>query len=151
MAIPSPTTVLFLCTGNSCRSQMAEGWARALVGNRIEPYSAGSEVLGLDERAVEVMAEAGIDISGQHSKTVDEVSDIPFDYVVTVCNRARESCPLFPGPVKIVHVDFQDPAQAAGSEEEIMQVFRQIRDEIRDFVRALPEGLQHNQVEGHFS
>src|SRR5512146_401298 len=104
MQTPVPTMkVLFLCTGNSCRSQMAEGWARHLHGEVIEAYSAGVEVHGLDPRAVRVMAEAGVDISGQRSKHVEEVRDVPFDYVVTVCDRARKSCPLFPGRTKVVH------------------------------------------------
>ena len=94
--------VLFLCTGNSCRSQMAEGWTRHFKGDVVEPYSAGIKPHGLDPRAVTVMAEAGVDISGQRSKHVDEVKDIPFNCVVTVCDRARESCPLFPGRTKVI-------------------------------------------------
>ena len=141
MISPRKVKILFLCTGNSCRSQMAEGWARALKGDVIEPYSAGLEAHGLNECALQVMAEAGVDISGQHSKTIEEVMDIPFDYVVTVCDHARESCPLFPGPAKTAHLSFQDPAQAPGSEEEIMQVFRRVRDEIREYVSTLPGSL----------
>lgn len=137
--------VLFLCTGNSCRSQMAEGWARALKGDVVEPYSAGIEKHGMNQRAVKVMAEAGVDISGQHSKTTDELPNLDFDYVVTVCDRARESCPLFLGDARVVHIGFDDPpalAKGARSEEEALQHYRRVRDEIRRFVERLPEVLQ---------
>jgi arsenate reductase (thioredoxin) len=136
--------VLFLCTGNSCRSQMAEGWARALRGDTVEPYSAGIEVHGMNPRAIKVMAEAGVDISGQHSKHVGELAEVVFDYVVTVCDRASESCPLFPGHAKIVHVPFEDPptlAADAASEEAALAHYRRVRDEIRAFVERLPEAL----------
>ena len=136
--------VLFLCMGNSCRSQMAEGWARHLKGDEIEPYSAGVEPHALDPRAVRVMAEAGVDISGHHAKHIDEVMDVPFDYVVTVCDDARERCPFFSGKAKSVHVGFEDPpqlAQAAKSDEEALNAYRRIRDEIRAFVETLPNGL----------
>ena len=136
--------ILFLCTGNSCRSQMAEGWARRLKGDKIEPYSAGIEAHGLNARAVKVMAEAGVDISRQRSKSVAEVKDVPLDYVVTVCDHAHESCPLFPGKAKIVHVGFDDPprlARDAKSEEEALGHYRRVRDEIRAFVQQLPEVL----------
>jgi arsenate reductase len=135
------TRVLFLCTGNSCRSQMAEGWARHLRGDKIEPYSAGLEVRGLDQRAVQVMAETGVDISQQRSKHVDEVRGIPFDCVVTVCDQAREQCPLFPGTAKTIHVSFEDPprlAERAETEEQALDCYRRIRDEIRAFVESLP-------------
>jgi arsenate reductase len=137
--------VLFLCTGNSCRSQMAEGWARRLKGDEIEAYSAGIETHGLNARAVKVMAEAGVDISRQRSKSVAEVKDVPFDYVVTVCDHAHESCPLFPGKAKIVHVGFDDPprlARDARTEEEALGHYRRVRDEIRAFVAALPGRLE---------
>jgi arsenate reductase (thioredoxin) len=136
--------VLFLCTGNSCRSQMAEGWTRHLKGSLIEPYSAGIEMHGLNPRAVQVMAEAGVDISGQHSKRVDDLKAIQFDYVVTVCDQAHESCPLFPGRTKVVHVGFDDPprlAAGARTEEEALNHYRRVRDEIRRFVESLPESL----------
>ena len=133
--------VLFLCTGNSCRSQMAEGWARVLKGDVVEACSAGIEAHGMNPRAVQVMAEAGVDISGQRSKTLDAVNDIPFDYVVTVCDNARESCPILPGRGKMVHRSFEDPARATGTEEEIMAVFRRVRDEVREFVEGMPENL----------
>lgn len=132
--------VLFLCTGNSCRSQMAEGWARALKGEEIEAYSAGLETHGLNPNAVKVMAEAGVDISSQQSKTLDDVMDIDFDCVVTVCDHAHETCPLLPGQTKVMHVGFDDPprlAQNASSEEEALDHYRRVRDEIRDFVNGI--------------
>jgi arsenate reductase len=138
--------ILFLCTGNSCRSQMAEGWARHLKGDVLEPYSAGIEVHGMNPRAVKVMAEAGVDISAQRSKHVDELKGIAFDYVVTVCDNAHESCPLFPGRAKVVHVGFDDPprlAEGAKSEEEALAPFRRVRDEIKALVLTLPESLEH--------
>jgi arsenate reductase len=123
---------------------MAEGWARHLKGDVIEPYSAGVETHGLNPKAVKVMAEAGVDISGHRSKHVDEVRDIPFDYVVTVCDDAHERCPFFPGQAKIVHVAFDDPprlARQAKSEQEVLDCYRRVRDEIRQFVESLPDNL----------
>lgn len=136
--------ILFLCTANSCRSQMAEGWARALKGGVLEAYSAGTRKSHVNPHAIRVMAEAGVDISAHRSKDVDEVSGIAFDYVVTVCDHAHESCPIFPGKVKVVHVGFEDPpllAADARSEEEALGHYRRIRDEIRAFVESLPESL----------
>lgn len=136
--------VLFLCTGNSCRSQMAEGWARALKSDVIEPYSAGIETHGMNPNAVKVMAEAGVDISGQRSKHVDELEGIEFDYVVTVCDNAHESCPLFPGKTKVLHKGFDDPprlAKDAATEEEALDSYRRVRDEIRKFVDEMPGNL----------
>jgi len=136
--------ILFLCTGNSCRSQMAEGWARYLKGDVLEPYSAGIEVHGLNPYAVKVMKEAGVDISHHRSKHVKELFHIPFDYVVTVCDHAKETCPVFPGRVKRLHVGFDDPPRLAAtlsSEEEKLAVYRRVRDEIRAFVETLPESL----------
>jgi arsenate reductase len=136
--------VLFLCTGNSCRSQMAEGWARHLKGDVIEAYSAGIETHGLNPNAVKVMAEAGVDITGHHSKHVDELKDVQFDYVVTVCDNAHESCPLFPGKTKVVHVGFQDPprlAREVKTDEEKLDCYRRVRNEIRNFVDQCPELL----------
>jgi arsenate reductase (thioredoxin) len=141
--------ILFLCTGNSCRSQMAEGWARHLKGGQIEPYSAGIETHGLKADAVRVMAEAGVDISSQRSKLVSELRGVDFDYVVTVCDHAHESCPLFPGKVKVLHVGFDDPprlAANAGTEQERLAPYRRVRDEIRDFVRTLPGSLAESKV-----
>jgi len=141
--------VLFLCTGNSCRSQMAEGWTRRLKGAVIEPYSAGIAAHGLNARAVKVMAEADIDISGQRSKHVDELINVPFDYVVTVCDHANESCPVFPGKVTRIHVSFEDPPRLAAdakSEEEALVHYRRVRDEIRAFVEKLPEALSQEML-----
>ena len=144
MAGKAKLKVLFLCTGNSCRSQMAEGWARKLKGDCVEPYSAGIETHGLDPRAVQVMAEAGVDISAHKSKKVAEVMDVPFDYVVTVCGHANETCPIFPGQAMVVHVPFDDPpklAAGAKTEEEALSHYRRVRDEIKAFVLTLPDSL----------
>jgi arsenate reductase len=144
MPMPAKSRILFLCTGNACRSQMAEGWARHLKGDRVEAYSAGIEVHGVDPLAVKVMAEAGVDISGHRSKHVSELAGAAFDCVVTVCGHAHESCPMFPGRTKVVHAGFDDPprlAQGARSEEEALAHYRRVRDEIRAFVETLPEGL----------
>ncbi|MGH2571560.1 MAG: arsenate reductase ArsC [bacterium] len=130
--------VLFLCTGNSCRSQMAEGWARELLDDGIEAYSAGVEAHGLNPRAVRVMAEAGVDIRGQRSQRVDEYADLAPDLVVTVCDNAAERCPVLPGARRTIHRSFRDPARAEGSEDEVLAVFRSVRDEIRAFVEGLP-------------
>lgn len=132
--------VLFLCTGNACRSQMAEGWTRHLKGERIEAYSAGIEPHGLDPRAVRVMAEAGVDISGHRSKHVDELRGLEFDYVVTVCGHANEHCPVYPGKTRVIHVGFDDPpkmAAGATTEEDRLALYRRVRDEIRAFVESL--------------
>ncbi len=133
--------ILFLCTGNSCRSQMAEGWARHLRGDVLAPYSAGIEPRGLDPRAVRVMAEAGVDLAGQHSKHVDELKGIGFDCVVTVCDHAHEHCPVFPGGTRVVHVGFEDPpklAAATRTENEGLEHYRRVRNEIRAFIETLP-------------
>ena len=136
--------ILFLCTGNSCRSQMADGWARHLKAEAIESYSAGIETHGLNPIAVRVMAEAGVDLSQHGSKQVDELKDIEFDYVITVCGHASEHCPAFPGKAKIIHMGFDDPpklAAEAKTEEEALNHYRRVRDEIRMFVQSLPEAL----------
>ena len=143
--------ILFLCTGNSCRSQMAEGWARALKGDVIEPYSAGVESHGLNSLAVKAMAEEGVDISGQRSKLVREVAGVEFDYVVTVCDNARESCPVFPGNARRVHMSFDDPpylARGAKTEEEALSHYRRVRDEIKAFVETLPDRLTNTEEDG---
>jgi len=137
-------TILFLCTGNSCRSQMAEGWARYLKSDVLKPYSAGIETHGLNPNAVKVMAEAGVDISGHGSKHLDELGDIEFDHVVTVCAGAHESCPAFPGKTRVTHVGFDDPprlAKEAATEAEALNHYRRVRDGIRAFVETLPEAL----------
>jgi len=137
--------VLFLCTGNSCRSQMAEGWARHLHGDLIDAYSAGVEPQELSARAVRVMAEAGVDISKQRAKHIRDLGRLNFDYVITVCDNARERCPFFAGGVKSMHMGFEDPpflARNAKTEEEALTHYRRVRDEIRDFVQQLPEILE---------
>ena len=136
--------VLFLCTGNSCRSQMAEGWSRHLRSDVIESYSAGIETHGLNKNAVKVMAEAGVDISNHRSKHVDELKDVQFDYVVTVCGHANENCPVFPCKTKKIHAGFDDPpklAENAKTEDEALDCYRRVRDQIKDFVEMLPEIL----------
>jgi arsenate reductase (thioredoxin) len=136
--------ILFLCTGNSCRSQMAEGFARARKGDSIEPYSAGVKPHRLDALAVKVMAEAGVDISAHRSKSVEEVKDVPFDYVVTVCAHAQENCPVFPGTAKVVHAGFDDPpalARSSRGEDESLAHYRRVRDDIKAFVQRLPDAL----------
>ncbi|QLA20143.1 arsenate reductase ArsC [Desulfolutivibrio sulfoxidireducens] len=130
--------VLFLCTGNSCRSQMAEGFARALRPD-LEPYSAGVEKHGLNPLAVAVMAEAGVDISGQWSKTVDELPIQEFDSIVTLCGHANENCPYFPGNARRIHAGFDDPpslARDAQSDEEALGHYRKVRDEIKTFMAS---------------
>ena len=137
--------ILFLCTGNSCRSQMAEGWARHLKTDKIEAYSAGIETHGLNPNAVRVMAEVGVDISGHRSRHVDDFADVDFDYVITVCDNAAESCPVFSGTVRVVHRPFDDPprlALGAATEEESLAPYRRVRDEIRQYVESLPESLK---------
>jgi arsenate reductase (thioredoxin) len=127
--------VLFLCTGNSCRSQMAEGWLRHLAGGRFEALSAGTSPVGLNPRAVTVMAEAGIDISRQWSKHVDDVLLSQPEYVVTVCDRAKETCPAIHGGAATLHWSFDDPAEAQGSDDDRAKAFRRIRDEIAEKIR----------------
>ncbi len=144
MATRERPRILFLCTGNSCRSQMAEGWARTLRAEALEAHSAGIATHGLNERAVAVMAEAGVDISGQSSTLVSDLPVSEFDYVVTLCGHAHEHCPVFPGQATVVHVGFDDPpslAQGAASEAEALAPYRRVRDEIKAWVRTLPESL----------
>lgn len=141
--------VLFLCTGNSCRSQMAEGWTRAIHGDAIEAYSAGVETHGLNPSAVKVMAEAGVDISGHTSQHIDEFKDVDLDVVVTVCGHAHENCPVFPGKTRVVHVGFDDPPKLAADvegEEAKLECYRHVRDDIRSYVLNLLEGLVAESV-----
>ncbi|OQY19207.1 MAG: arsenate reductase [Desulfobacteraceae bacterium 4572_35.1] len=140
--------VMFLCSGNSCRSQMAEGWARELKGDVVEPYSAGIETHGLNQNAVAVMAEAGVDIREHGSQNIDEFKNMKLDVVVTVCANAYETCPIFPGSCKVVHVGFDDPptmakicAEQGGSKEAQLDCYRKVRDQIRAFIDTLPEPL----------
>lgn len=145
--------VLFLCTSNSCRSQMAEGWAHHLKGDVIEAYSAGVEPHDIDPNAVKVMAEVGVDICHHKSQHVEELKDVKLDVVVAVCGHAYEVCPVFPSNCKVIHVGFSDPpkmamelAQQGAFEEEQLGCYRKVRDEIRAFVETLPDAL--NQQKG---
>ena len=136
--------ILFLCTGNSCRSQMAEGWGKHLHPDRYEFYSAGIEKHGLNPLAVRVMAEAGVDISDQRSKLLSELEPADFTYVITVCDHAHEQCPLFPGKAIILHREFPDPprlAQNATGEKEALGHYRTVRDAIRQYLATLPDTL----------
>jgi arsenate reductase len=140
--------VLFLCTGNSCRSQMAEGWTRHLKGDVIAAYSAGVEPHGMNLRAVKVMAEVGVELSGQTSKHLDTLQSIEFDYVITLCDQANESCPFFPGKTRRLHMGFDDPPKltaGCATEEEALQHYRRVRDEIKAFAEKLPEVLEGEQ------
>ena len=129
--------ILVLCTGNSCRSQMAEGWLRHFAGDRAEVFSAGVETHGVNPRAIAVMREAGIDISDHTSDHIDAYRGQDFDLVLTVCDSARERCPYFPADAELVHHSFPDPAQATGTEDEVLDSFRAVRDTIRDYAEAL--------------
>lgn len=143
--------VLFLCTGNSCRSQMAEAWTRHLKADLIEPYSAGVEPKGVDPGAIKAMAEAGVDISGQVSKDVASLQHLEFDYVITLCDNAHEACPFFPAKTRVLHIGFDDPPRLAASartEEEAMAHYRRVRDEIKKFVETLPAYLEGASNEG---
>ncbi|MHC1767363.1 MAG: arsenate reductase ArsC [Verrucomicrobiia bacterium] len=142
--------VLFLCTGNSCRSQMAEGWARHLRCSQIDAYSAGIEKHGMNPHAIKVMSEAGVDITPQKSKTVAELGPVQFDYVVTVCGHANEHCPVFLGKAKVVHVGFDDPPKLSAGlpdGEAKLAVYRRVRDEIRAFIETLPECLSNERFQ----
>ena len=144
--MPEKLKVLFLCTGNSCRSQMAEGWARTLKGDVIEPYSAGLVAHGQNPSAIKVMAEAGVDITGQASKTLASLLEqgVTFDVVVTVCGHADENCPLFPGKTRKIHHGFDDPpklAKDAKTEEEALDAYRRVRDQIKAYILTLPGAL----------
>jgi arsenate reductase len=143
MKTDGPLRVLFLCTGNSCRSQMAEGWARRLLGDRVDVHSAGSKPTAVNPLAVEVMAEAGVDICSHRSKSLEEFQNRPFDLVITLCDGARAACPVFPGRGKHVHKGFPDPAEAEGSDAEVLEVFRKVRDRIRaELIPLLQDELE---------
>lgn len=133
--MPAKKRILILCTGNSARSQMAEGLLRHDAGDRFEVFSAGTKPSQVRSEAIEAMRELGIDISGHHSKSVDEFSGQQFDYVLTVCDNAKESCPIFPGKTVTIHHNFEDPAAFQGSAEERLALFRRTRDEIRQYLR----------------
>ena len=137
--------ILFLCTGNSCRSQMAEGWAKHIKSDVIECWSAGTKPGNVNPLAIEAMSEAGVDISKHHSKHIDDLPVKEFDYVITLCGDAHESCPMFPGKTNVVHAGFDDPprlAAGAKNHEEVMEHYRRVRDEIKRFIEALPEYLR---------
>jgi arsenate reductase (thioredoxin) len=127
--------VLILCTGNSARSQMAEGWLRELAGDQFDVFSAGTHPSVVNPLAIAVMAERGVDISGQRSKSVSEFLDQPFDFVITVCDQAAEACPIFPGPAERIHWSFPDPAAVTGTEEDKLNAFRSVRDSLYDQLR----------------
>ena len=136
--------ILFLCTGNSCRSQMAEGWLRHLKEAHFNAYSAGIEQHGLNSHAVQVMAEAGVDISHHQSNSLDDLADVDFDYVFTVCGHAHETCPYFPGSAQVIHVGFDDPPKLTESlteESEILDCYRRVRDEIKSFIQEIEKHL----------
>lgn len=138
------TNILILCTGNSCRSQMMQGWLRHLdKNNKINVYSAGIDTHGLNPRAIRVMQEAGVDISHHTSNHIDEYRDVYFDTIITVCDHAKENCPWFPSDAQRIHQSFADPASATGHEEEILNEFRRVRDEIRDFARQFISNQLH--------
>ncbi|MFC1675648.1 arsenate reductase ArsC [Planctomycetota bacterium] len=143
MASDKRIRVLFICTGNACRSQIAEGWARHLKSDTIDAYSAGVRPIGVSSRAIEIMAEADVNISTHRSKHIDELSDIDFDYVVTLCDTAAQNCPVFPGNAKVIHNPFTDPYFASGTEKEVMAVFRKVRDQIRAFIETMPKSLKN--------
>ncbi|HZS48545.1 MAG TPA: arsenate reductase ArsC [Blastocatellia bacterium] len=137
----SPKRVLILCTGNSARSQMAEGLLRHDGGDRFEVYSAGTKPSQVRPEAIEVMKEIGIDISSHRSKSVDEFVGQSFDYVITVCDNAKENCPIFPGGTKHIHSSFDDPAAAQGDYDARLAVFRRVRDEVRDRLKLFVSNL----------
>lgn len=128
--------ILVLCTGNSCRSQIAHGFLKEFAGENADIYSAGVETHGVNPRAIQTMKEAGIDISSHTSNNVDEYGNIDFDYVITVCDNAKEKCPYFPTKAKMFHYNFPDPAKAKGTEEQIMEEFRKVREMIREYCEA---------------
>lgn len=125
--------VLVLCTGNSCRSQMAHGWLKHFADDKVDIYSAGLETHGVNPKAIEVMAESMIDISGHTSDNLEKYVDLKFDHIITVCDNANENCPYFPGEANRLHYNFPDPAKASGTEKEVMDEFRKVRDMIRDY------------------
>lgn len=144
----SKIRVLFLCTGNSGRSQIAEAWARHLIGDAVEAYSAGTAPKGIDQRAVKAMAEVGIDISAHRSKSVLDLPDIDFDYAITLCDDAQQTCPFFPAKTALVHHGFDDPpglADGVASEEEAMSHYRRVRDEIKAYVETLLDSVKNGR------
>lgn len=140
-------TILFLCTGNSCRSQIAEGWAQKLKGNSYKFYSAGTKAQGVNPVAIKVMDEVGIDISKHTSKTTDSLPNIRMDYVFTVCSDAHENCPIFPAG-KVIHVGFDDPphlAKGISNENEVLDIYRRVRDEIKEFITTIESYMENEE------
>lgn len=138
--------ILVLCTGNSCRSQIAEGYLRHFANGNAEVYSAGVETHGVNPKAIAIMQEDGIDISNHTSNNIDECFDIDFDFVITVCDNAKERCPFFPTKAKKFHHNFSDPAKAKGTDEEINEQFREVRQQIKEYCeRFVAENLKENQ------
>ena len=132
-------SLLILCTGNSCRSQIAEGYFRHFAGDRINVYSAGIETHGVNPQAIATMLEDGIDISGHTSNHIDEYSDIAFDWIITVCDHAKENCPYFPSKAERFHHNFPDPAKATGNPEEVREAFREVREQIKEYAKRFVE------------
>ena len=139
--MPNKPRILILCTGNSARSQMAEGLLRHYAGDRFQVFSAGTQPSQVRPESIQVMRELGIDISGQRSKSVDEFAGQSFDYILTVCDNARESCPIFPGKTAAIHHNFEDPAALEGSLQTRLGLFRRVRDEIKQFLETFSEAL----------
>jgi len=137
------TKILFVCTGNACRSQIAEGWAKHLKSDVLDVYSAGICPSAVNQIAIEIMKEAGLDISQQWSKHIDEVAHIDFDYVVTLCDNAREYCPVFPSNAKRIHRSFEDPSFMLGTQQEVLAAFRELRAQIKAFIETIPESLEN--------
>lgn len=133
--------ILVMCTGNSCRSQIAHGYLQNMLGDKAEVYSAGVETHGVNPRAISIMKEDGIDISSHTSNHIDEYAGIDFDYVITVCDHAKESCPIFPSSAQQLHQNFPDPAKVTGSEEKIIQVFREVREMIKEYCLQFTENI----------
>ena len=145
--------ILFLCTGNSCRSQMAEGFTRQLKKDEIDARSAGIDPKGIDPRTIKAMAEVGINISSQSSTSIDEIKGVEFDFVITLCDNAQKTCPAFPAKTGVIHVGFEDPprlAKNARDEEEAMQHYRRVRDQIKIFVEQLPDTLINKKPDIEF-
>lgn len=137
--------ILFLCTGNACRSQIAQGWAEFLKPGSINAFSAGTNPAAVSRLAIKVMAESGVDISGHYSKHMDDLKGVEFDYVITLCDNANELCPRLPGKTKHIHKPFSDPSFMIGTEEVLLKEFRKVRNMIRDFVETLPQSLRQQR------
>ncbi|MHC4265726.1 MAG: arsenate reductase ArsC [Planctomycetota bacterium] len=144
--MPDKPNILFICTGNACRSQIAEAWANHLKHNDLQAFSAGVYPIGVSSRAIQTMAEVGIDMSEHYSKHIDELQGIDFTYVITLCDNAKSFCPIFPASAKMIHMPIHDPYGATGPNDQQMAVFRSVRDKIRDFVEKMPENLSKEAI-----